>query len=471
MSKEFAIKLFAPIAVSASLLGAAFMLSSHPDSAHADIPVSVPLQQVQQGVPSLAPMLKQVMPGVVNISVKGAVEVQNPMGPFMDDPMFRRFFGVPDQPQEREFESVGSGVIVDAAKGYVITNAHVVDKAKELKVRLSDDREFDATLVGSDLDTDIAVLQIKADKLQALPMGNSDALQVGDFVVAIGSPFNLRQTVTSGIVSALGRTGVGDGLGDFIQTDASINPGNSGGALVDLRGQLIGVPSMIYSRSGGNIGIGFAIPVNLAKSVMSQLIEHGSVQRGRIGINGQDLNADLAKAFGLTDTRGAVVTRVLPGSPAAKAGVKSEDVILEANGKVIEGFAQLRNIVGLLRVGDTVKLKVLREGKQRTLSVVIGKDDEAASAGDALNPRLAGATFAPVDDGTREADASRGILVQTVDPRSAAARSGLRQGDVIIGINRQPVETMDEFRKLASGKGQLLLHLRRGQGALFLLLQ
>ncbi len=471
MSKEFAIKLFAPIAVSASLLGAAFMLSSHPDSAHADIPVSVPLQQVQQGVPSLAPMLKQVMPGVVNISVKGAVEVQNPMGPFMDDPMFRRFFGVPDQPQEREFESVGSGVIVDAAKGYVITNAHVVDKAKELKVRLSDDREFDATLVGSDLDTDIAVLQIKADKLQALPMGNSDALQVGDFVVAIGSPFNLRQTVTSGIVSALGRTGVGDGLGDFIQTDASINPGNSGGALVDLRGQLIGVPSMIYSRSGGNIGIGFAIPVNLAKSVMSQLIEHGSVQRGRIGINGQDLNADLAKAFGLTDTRGAVVTRVLPGSPAAKAGVKSEDVILEANGKVIEGFAQLRNIVGLLRVGDTVKLKVLREGKPRTLSVVIGKDDEAASAGDALNPRLAGATFAPVDDGTREADASRGILVQTVDPRSAAARSGLRQGDVIIGINRQPVETMDEFRKLASGKGQLLLHLRRGQGALFLLLQ
>ena len=471
MSKEFAIKLFAPIAVSASLLGAAFMLSSHPDAAHADIPVSVPLQQVQQGVPSLAPMLKQVMPGVVNISVKGAVEVQNPMGPFMDDPMFRRFFGVPDQPQEREFESVGSGVIVDAAKGYVITNAHVVDKAKELKVRLSDDREFDATLVGSDLDTDIAVLQIKADKLQALPMGNSDELQVGDFVVAIGSPFNLRQTVTSGIVSALGRTGVGDGLGDFIQTDASINPGNSGGALVDLRGQLIGVPSMIYSRSGGNIGIGFAIPVNLTKSVMSQLIEHGSVQRGRIGINGQDLNPDLAKAFGLTDTRGAVVTRVLPGSPAAKAGVKSEDVILEANGKVIEGFAQLRNIVGLLRVGDTVKLKVLREGKPRTLSVVIGKDDEAASAGDALNPRLAGATFAPVDDGTREADASRGILVQAVDPRSAAARSGLRQGDVIIGINRQPVETMDEFRKLAAGKGQLLLHLRRGQGALFLLLQ
>lgn len=470
MSKELAIKIFAPLAVSASLLGAAFLLSSNPEPARADIPVGVP---IQQGVPSLAPMLKQVMPAVVNISVTGAVEVQNPLGPFMDDPMFRRFFGMPDQPQpqEREFQSVGSGVIVDAAKGYVITNNHVVQQAKELKVRLSDDREFDAKLIGGDADTDIAVLQIDAKNLQALPMGNSDALQVGDFVVAIGSPFNLRQTVTSGIVSALGRTGVGDGLGDFIQTDASINPGNSGGALVSLRGELIGVPSMIYSRSGGNIGIGFAIPVNLVKNIMGQLVENGSVQRGRIGINGQDLTPDLAKAFGLSDTRGAVVTRVLPGSPAAKAGVESEDVILEANGKAIEGFAQLRNTVGLLRVGDTVKLKVMREGKPRTLTVTIGKDDEAASTGEQLNPRLAGATFAPVDDSARDADANRGIRVQSVDPRSPAARAGLRQGDIIIGINRRPVTTMEEFRALAGGKGQLLLHLRRGPGALFLLLQ
>ncbi|HEY0975292.1 MAG TPA: DegQ family serine endoprotease [Solimonas sp.] len=468
MSKEFAIKIFAPLAVSASLLGAAFILSSNPEPARADIPVAIPLQQ---STPSLAPMLKKIMPGVVNISVTGSVEVQNPMGPLMEDPFFRRFFGVPDQPQEREFQSVGSGVIVDAAKGYVITNNHVVQQAKEIKVRLSDDREFVAKLIGGDAETDIAVLQIEADKLTALPLGNSDALQVGDFVVAIGSPFNLRQTVTSGIVSALGRTGVGDGLGDFIQTDASINPGNSGGALVSLRGELIGVPSMIYSRSGGNIGIGFAIPINLADNIMRQLIENGSVQRGRIGINGQDLTPDLAKAFNLADTRGAVVTRVLPGSPADKAGVKSEDVILAANGKTVEGFAQLRNIVGLLRVGDKVKLKIVREGKPRELTVTIGKDDEAASTGDQLNPRLAGATFAPVDDGTRGADANRGIRVQSVDPRSAAARAGLRQGDVIIGINRRPVETMEEFSKLAGGQGQLLLHLRRGQGALFLLLQ
>ncbi len=294
-------------------------------------------------------------------------------------------------------------------------------------------------------------------------------MQVGDFVVAIGSPFNLRQTVTSGIVSALGRTGVGDGLGDFIQTDASINPGNSGGALVNLRGELIGVPSMIYSRSGGNIGIGFAIPVNTARNIMDQLIEHGSVQRGRIGINGQDLTPDLAKAFGLSDTRGAVVTRVLPNSPADKAGMKSEDVILEANGKSIDNFIQLRNIVGLLRVGDKVKIKVMREGKPRTLTVTIGKDDEAASEGEQLNPRLAGAVFAPVDDSTRDAD--RGVRVQSVDPRSAAARAGLREGDIVIGINRQPIVTMEDFRKLAGGKGQLLLHLRRGPGALFLLLQ
>lgn len=469
MSRELAVKIFAPLAVSASILAAALMMSGAPPAAHADIPLTVPSQQ---GLPSLAPMLKQVMPGVVNISVTGQVAVQNPFGPFMDDPFFRRFFGVPDQPQEREFQSVGSGVVVDAAKGYVLTNNHVVENAQEIKVRLNDDREFTAKLIGRDPDTDIAVLQIEAEKLVAVSMGDSGALEVGDFVVAIGSPFNLRQTVTSGIVSALGRTGVSDGYADFIQTDASINPGNSGGALVNLRGELVGVPSMIYSRSGGNIGIGFAIPVNLVKNVMSQLVEHGEVQRGRIGITGQDLTPDLAKAFGLKDTRGAVVTRVLPKSPADKAGVQPEDVILEANGKPVEGFLQLRNVVGLLRVGDKVNLKVLRDGKPKTLTVVVGKDDESASAGEELHPRLAGATFAPVDESSRAAaGVDEGIVVQNLQPGSPAARSGLQPGDVIISVNRKPVATMDEFRALAKSKGQLLLHVRRGQGALFLLLQ
>ncbi|HEY1078004.1 MAG TPA: DegQ family serine endoprotease [Fontimonas sp.] len=468
MSKEFVVKIFAPMAVSASVLASAFMLSGAPPTAHADIPLTT---LSVQGMPSLAPMLKKVMPGVVNIAVTGEIEQQQ--NPFMDDPMFRRFFGMPDtpQPQEREFQSVGSGVVVDAAKGYILTNNHVVEKATKLKVRLNDDREFDAKLVGRDADTDIAVLQVEADNLVAIPVGDSDALQVGDFVVAIGSPFDLRQTVTSGIVSALGRTGVSNGYGDFIQTDASINPGNSGGALVDLNGRLVGIPSMIYSRSGGNIGIGFAIPVSTAKGIMSQLIEHGEVQRGRIGVTGQDLTPELAKAFGLKEAHGAVVTRVLPKSPADKAGVQAEDLILSANGKTIETFAQLRNIVGLMRVGEVVELKVLRDGKPKTLKITIGKDDEAAAAGEELHPRLAGATFAPVDDSAKTGGPDQGIVIQAIAQGSPAARSGLRQGDVILSVNRKPVTTMDEFRELAKNKGQLLLHVRRGQGAMFLLLQ
>ncbi|MFT4047073.1 MAG: DegQ family serine endoprotease [Solimonas sp.] len=472
MSKEFAVKLIAPLAVSASILGAAFMLSSAPPPAHADIPVTPQQQQlpVVGGVPSLAPMVKPVMPAVVNISVTGEVEVRNPL---MDDPFFRRFFDVPDQPQEREFQSVGSGVIVDAGKGYVITNNHVVKDAKEIKVRLNDDREFDAKLVGRDDGTDVAVLQIKADKLTALPLGNSDALQVGDFVVAVGSPYNLRQTVTSGIVSALGRTGISDGFGDFIQTDASINPGNSGGALVNLKGELVGVPSMIYSQSGGNVGIGFAIPVNLVKSIMTQLIDHGSIERGRIGVvGGQEVTPELAKALNLPSNRGALIGRIVPGSPADKAGLKAGDLVVSANGKDITDFPQLRSIVGLLHVGDKVDMKLYRDGKLKNVTVTVGKDTQQATAVTKdTSPRLAGATFAPVDDSMRDDDIDSGIVVKSVQQGSPAAKAGLRPNDVIIAINRQPVTTMEDFNKLISAKGQLLLQLRRGPGALFLLLQ
>ncbi|MBI2384052.1 MAG: DegQ family serine endoprotease [Gammaproteobacteria bacterium] len=446
---------------------AALLVATLPSPAPAQVPPGV-----LASTPSLAPMLKDVLPTVVNISVTSKVEIRNPL---LDDPFFRRFFDLPDQPQEREFQSIGSGTIVDAAKGFVLTNNHVVENADEIKVRLSDDRVFDAKLIGRDPLTDIAVLQIKAGGLKGLPMGDSEKLEVGDFVVAIGSPFGLRQTVTSGIVSGLGRqTGVTEGgYEDFIQTDASINPGNSGGALVNLKGELVGVPSNIYSRSGGNIGLGFAIPVHLAKSVMSQLITYGSVQRGRIGITGQDISPELAKAFGLADTRGAVITRVIPNSPAAKAGLKSEDVILEANARTIQSFAQLRNMVGLMRVGEKVDLKILRDGKPRNVGVVIGKDTEQAAAGGDLHPRLAGATFAPLDESNTPAGEDlRGVVVQKVDPRSPAARSGLRQSDIIIGVNRHPIEGMADFEKLASVKqGELLLHVRRGSGALFLLLQ
>jgi Do/DeqQ family serine protease len=472
MSKEFAVKLIAPLAVSASILGAAFMLSSAPPVAHADIPVTPQQQQlpIAGGVPSLAPMLKPVMPAIVNISVTGEVEVRNPL---MDDPFFRRFFDVPDQPQEREFQSVGSGVIIDAAKGYVVTNNHVVKDAKEIKVRLSDDREFEAKLIGRDDGTDVAVLQIKGDKLTALPLGNSDALQVGDFVVAIGSPYNLRQTVTSGIVSALGRTGISDGYGDFIQTDASINPGNSGGALVNLKGELVGVPSMIFSQSGGNVGIGFAIPVNLVKSIMTQLIDHGSVERGRIGVvGGQEVTPELAKALNLPSNRGALIGRVVDGSPADKAGLKAGDLIVSANGKDIVDFPQLRSMVGLLHVGDKVEFKLYRDGKPKNITVTVGKDtQQVTTVTKDVAPRLAGATFAQVDDSMRDEDITSGIVVKSVQPNSAAAKAGLRPNDVIIAINRQPVTTMEDFNKLIAGKGQLLLQLRRGPGALFLLLQ
>lgn len=474
MSRTLATKFLVPAAVVGSLFAFAFM-GAAPEPARAD--VTIPLLQ---GTPSLAPMLKPIMPGVVNIAVTSKVEIQNPL---MQDPFFRRFFEDPQgqqgpqgqqAPPEREAQSTGSGVIVDAAKGIVLTNNHVVEQAETIKVRLSDDREFDAKLIGRDPDTDVAVLQIKADNLSALTMADSDKVQVGDFVVAIGSPFGLRQTVTSGIVSAVGRqTGITEnGYEDFIQTDASINPGNSGGALVNLRGELVGIPSNILSRSGGNIGIGFAIPMNQARSVMNQLIEFGSVQRGRIGVMGQNVTPDLAKAFGLPNSRGALVSQVVPGSPADKAGLKPEDIVLEANGKAVEGFAQLRNIVGLMRVGEKVNLKVMRDGKSRTVTVVIGKDSEEVARADDLHPSLAGALFAPLDEAGAKASNVKGVLVQNVDPRSPAARAGLRPQDIVIAVNRQRTENMAEFRKIAGVKeGELLLHVQRGNGALFIIVR
>jgi Do/DeqQ family serine protease len=422
---------------------------------------------------TLAPMLKEVTPAVVNISVTAKVEIQNPL---MQDPFFRHFFGVPpDQPQEREAQSVGSGVIVDAVRGYVLTNHHVVQHADSIQLRLFDDRVFDATLVGSDPDSDLAVLQIKADRLKALPLADSDKVQVGDFVVAVGNPFGVGQTVTSGIVSGLGRTGLRAGRGgyeNFIQTDASINPGNSGGPLVNLKGELVGINSQIVSRTGTSAGIGFAIPSNQVKFVLEQIVAHGSVQRGRIGIAGQGITPDLAKAFGLPTARGAVIAQVVPESPADKAGLKPEDVILEANGREVQDFNHLRNIVGLMRVGERLQLRVLRDGKPRNVNVVIGKDTEQVAAGGKLHPRLGGAVFAPVDESNAPADGDvRGILVQRVQPRSPAARLGLRQGDVIIGVNRKRIESMTEFEKLAGeAQKEVLLHVRRGPSAFFIVI-
>lgn len=441
-----------------------------PGPVRAEIPAAVLAQNTPPGqTPSLAPMLKAVLPAIVNISVTSKVEIQNPL---MNDPFFRRFFNIPDQqqqPQTQEAQAIGSGVIVDAEKGYVVTNNHVVDQADSIKVRLSDDREFTAKLIGKDADTDLAVLQIKAPNLKQLPLADSDKAEVGDFVVAIGSPFGLRQTVTSGIVSGLSRNGLGDGGGveDFIQTDASINPGNSGGGLVNLKGELVGINSQILSRSGGNMGIGFAIPSNIVKNVMTQLIDSGSVSRGRIGIGGQQLTPELAKAFGLPDVHGVLVSQVTPGSPADKAGIKPQDIITQANGRDLTDMLQLKTTVQLLRVGDKVNLKLLRDGKPREVPVLVGKADAEKAEADVLHPALKGATFGPVT-GKKGA---KGVQVLTIDPRSAAARSGLRPGDVVVGVNRQPVESVSEFEKLASNKdAQLLLQVERGNNAFFIVL-
>jgi Do/DeqQ family serine protease len=322
-------------------------------------------------VTSVADVVGRITPGVVGIAVRGEVRENNPLA---QDPLFRQFFNFPNQPVERETEAVGSGVIVDAARGYVLTNNHVVENATNIEVTTKDNRRFNARLIGRDPATDIAVLQIPAENLTSVPMGDSDRLRVGDFVLAIGNPFGLGQTVTSGIVSALGRTGLGiEGYEDFIQTDASINPGNSGGALVDLYGRLIGINTAILAPEGGNVGIGFAVPINMARNVMDQLIEHGQVRRGRIGVAIQDLTPDLARALGTTHTEGALITRVEPDSPAERAGLRSSDLVVAANGAPINSAADLRNRIGLMPIGQEVALTVDRGTAQREVTVRIGR--------------------------------------------------------------------------------------------------
>ncbi len=436
-----------------------------PPAARADAG-ALPMQQV----PTLAPMLKRVLPAVVNIRTIGTAETGAPANPLLDDPFFRRFFGIPNQPREQETVSIGSGVIIDAKAGYVLTNHHVIADADTIKVILNDQREFDAKLVGSDPETDVALLKIEDDNLQALPIADSDTLEVGDFVVAVGNPFGLGQTVTSGIVSALGRHTQLGGYQDFIQTDAPINRGNSGGALVNLRGELVGINSQILSSSGGNIGIGFAIPINLAMAVKSQIIKYGDVRRGKLGIIGQPLTPDLARAFGLKEPTGALVARVIPGSPADKAGLQAEDIILEVNGKPIRDFNHLRNEIGLMRVGEKVTLTVLRDGRRKRLTARIGEDEQQTADGSRIHPGLAGAQLGPIVEDHPLAGKLKGVLVQDVDPRSPAARAGLRPGDVITSVNRKPIDSVDELRRAAAGAPQLLLHLRRGNGALFLVL-
>ncbi|AOV18324.1 serine endoprotease DegQ [Acidihalobacter aeolianus] len=436
-----------------------------PAPARAELPPVVDGQRM----PSLAPMLSRIMPAVVNISVAGEVAVHNPL---LDNPAIRRYFGLPNVQQEQKVVELSSGVIVNAAKGYILTNSHDVANAEKITVTLRDGRQYTAHLVGRDKPTDIAVLQIQAHHLRQMPLGDSSRLRVGDYVVAIGNPFGLGQTVTSGIVSALGRSGLGlESYEDFIQTDAPINPGNSGGALVNLRGQLVGIDTAILGPNGGSVGIGFAIPVDMAVGVMDQLIKYGRVERGRIGIAAQDLTPALASAFGLKRVRGAVIAQVEPGLPAARAGIRPGDIVVGIDGRAVRDAMQMRNILGLERVGTTIRLSVLRHDRPMAFSLVVARPAESVRIGGRISPLLAGATLGDVPAVLAHKARLHGVIVLAVRPDSPAARSGLQKGDVIESVNLAPIRGLSAFaREVHRHAGLLLFNVRRGHGALFLTL-
>ena len=442
-----------------------------------------------QQMPSLAPMLEKVMPSVVSINVEGSTTVNTPRmprnfqqffgdnspfcqdgSPFQSSP-FCQGGGAGDDGmgggQHQKFMALGSGVIIDAAKGYVVTNNHVVDNANTIKVQMSDGRKFDAKVVGKDPRSDIALIQIQDPKnLTAIKLADSDALRVGDYTVAIGNPFGLGETVTSGIVSALGRSGLNaENYENFIQTDAAINRGNSGGALVNLNGELIGINTAILAPDGGNIGIGFAIPSNMVKNLTAQMVQYGQVKRGELGIMGTELNSELAKAMKVDAQRGAFVSQVMPNSSAAKAGIKAGDVITSLNGKPISSFAALRAEVGSMPIGSKVTLGLLREGKPVNVSLELQQSSQNQVDSSTIFSGIEGAEMS-------NKGADKGVVVNNVKANSPAARIGLKKGDVIMGANQQPVKNIAELRKILDSKPSVLaLNIQRGDTSIYLLMQ
>ena len=421
---------------------------------------------------TIAPMLEKVLPAVVNISTRTRTKVMRHT--LLDDPFFGRFFNIPDgQSRERQKQSLGSGVIVDADKGYILTNHHVIEGADEITVTLRDQRQFTATVVGSDPEVDLALIHIKAGELVALAVADSDEVRVGDFVVAVGSPFGLGQTVTYGIVSALGRSGLGiEGYEDFIQTDASINPGNSGGPLVNMNGELVGLNTAIVGPTGGNIGIGFAIPGNMASAIMAHLSDYGEVRRGQLGVTVQDLTPELAQAFSLQQRGGAVVAQVTPGSAADQAGLRSGDVIISLNGRDVTSSSDLRNAIGLLRVGTRVDLAVVRKGKQRTLRAVLADPLASSTAAGALSKHMSGALLGSISDSHPLAGHVVGVQVLDIERGSPAWSAGLRAGDIVVSVNQLPVSSMkDVAAAVKRNTDALLLNVRRGDGALYIVIR
>ena len=436
-----------------TLLAATFLFATA--SAQAQLPQKVG----DTPVPSLAPIIKKTSPAVVNIATRGKIrEARNPL---LDDPFFRRFFDAPNVPREREFQAAGSGVIVDSKNGYIITNAHVIENADEITVTLQDDRSTKATVVGRDMGSDVAVLKVTAKNLIEMPLADSDKAEVGDFVIAIGNPFGLQHTVTSGIISALGRSGINpEGYEDFIQTDASINPGNSGGALVNLDGQLVGVNSAIFSRSGGNIGIGFAIPSNMVKAVMAQLIQYGEVKRGMLGVQLRDLTPAIAESLDLENAKGALVGQVVEDSPAEKAGIKAGDIITSVNGRTVSNSSETRNLIGLQRIGDKVEIGLSRDGQPRRVTAVIAERDDTSAQGAAeVHPAFEGAALS-------SAGSAGGVTVQTVAEGSPAAANGFRANDIIIAIGRQRVQNMEQLRAAVKDATAFSVTIRRGNATL-----
>ncbi|WP_298440902.1 DegQ family serine endoprotease [uncultured Ferrimonas sp.] len=392
-----------------------------------------------EALPSLAPMVEQISPAVVSVSVEGTQTARSSL-----PEQFRYFFG-PNGPRggerSRPFRSLGSGVIVDAAKGHIITNHHVIENADKILINLSDGREFEAELIGSDPATDVAVIKIDAKKLTAVTLADSDQLKVGDFTVAIGNPFGLGQTVTSGIVSALSRGLDNEGYQDFIQTDAAINSGNSGGALINLNGELIGINTAIIAPGGGNVGIGFAIPVNMVQNLTDQILEFGEVRRGVLGIIGGELTSETAKLFGLNTKHGAYISQVVSDSAADDAGLQAGDIITALNGKKIRTFQELRAKIATMGAGAKVKLKLIRDGDTRTVKVTLNEAPGENVQAAIIHPALEGAKLSSVNE-----DGVRGVKITELAERSRAAQQGLQEGDVVISVslmNRQRVAIKD----------------------------
>jgi len=420
------------------------------------------LNSDKQEMPTLAPMLDKATPAVVHISVEGSREVRQRIPDAL-----RHFFGQRGQGelrQERPFSGLGSGVIIDAAKGYIVTNNHVVQDADKIQIKLKDGRSFSAKKLGADPQSDIALLQIEAKNLVQIPLADSDKLRVGDYAIAIGNPFGLEQTVTSGIVSSLGRSGLNmDGFEDFIQTDAAINSGNSGGALVNLRGELIGINTAILGPSGGNVGIGFSIPSNMMKNLVDQILEFGEVRRGSLGIRGDNVNSELTEALNLNVSRGAFIIEVLPDTAAAAAGLKAGDIIISMNGNSINNFNELRARIATLGAGRKAKLGILRDGKEREVTVTLRQAETARVEANELHPMLRGATLNNSDKGVEITELASGSIAEQV---------GLRQGDIITGVNRQRVTNLAELRRILEGRqGVAALYIRRGNDDLYILLR